>query len=38
MGEPEVQFHAFRRLKGGEKKGFEKNLFMLKSAFHLESI
>ena len=32
--EPEVQFHVFRRLKRGEKKSFEKNLFILKSAYH----
>ena len=31
--EVEVQFHAFRRLKRGEK-----NLFILKSAYHLELI
>ena len=30
----EVQFHVFRRLKRGEKKGFEKDLFMLKSTYH----
>ena len=35
---PGVQFHAFRQLKRGERKGFEKNLFMLKSAYYLESI
>ena len=33
--EPEVQFHAFRRLKHGEKKGFEKKSFHVEISISL---